>query len=202
MIDLTSIEERAKAATPGPWFVDPDPREGMEYNTHICACDDLRICFMANGGGNEARQAECAANAELIAAAREDIPALMAEIRRLRAQAGWRTIDIPSVKVGSLGTFLILTQNKDGKRHVIPAYYLNACRLEYEEPCDKHGCNGEHDDNGCPTTGWFYDESNFEYDNCYHPIRAEVLAHAPLPSVQSVEAMLAAAPPPDGEGMK
>lgn len=102
---------------------------------------------------------------------------------------------LPELKKGALGTFIIWTRNKDGREAVFPAYYLNAHPLNYEEDCAERGCpKGEEHEDGCPTTGWFYDESNFESDNCYHPISADVLAWAALPTV----ATLSVAPPQAG----
>ena len=92
---------------------------------------------------------------------------------------------------GQLGTYIIMTRNKDGRENVFPAYYLNAHPLEYQDTCEERGCpKDENHDDGCPTTGWFYDESNFEYDNCYHSISAEVIAWAALPSVAEVKSSI------------
>lgn len=35
------------------WCVSTDPREGMEWNNHIVLAEDydMRVCFMAHGGG-------------------------------------------------------------------------------------------------------------------------------------------------------
>lgn len=103
---------------------------------------------------------------------------------------------VPEVKSGSMKGFVVLTRHKDSRETVFYAYYLNALPLEYEDGCDeKRGCqkDDEHPD-GCPTTGWFYDESNFEYENCYHPITAtEVIAWAALPTVDEVKAAITAA---------
>lgn len=71
--------------------------------------------------------------------------------------------------------FLVLI--KDSKR-AIPAYYLNEYPLEDE-------CGGENN-----KTGWFYDESNFEWDDCYYPIEGDVIAYAPMPSAEAVHAAL------------
>lgn len=97
----------------------------------------------------------------------------------------------PEVKAGGMDTFIIVSRNKEGRDFCYPAYYLNAYPLNYEEDCADRGCpkDANHED-GCPTTGWFYDESNFEYDNCYHSIAAEVLAWAPLPKAADVLASL------------
>ena len=49
--------------TPGPWELDNDEREGMEWNIHVVQTNhDMRICFMTSDG--PARE-----NAELIALA-------------------------------------------------------------------------------------------------------------------------------------
>lgn len=59
--------------TPGPWIVDPDDRNGMEWNIHIVLADKPhhRICFMASDGPNKE-------NARLIAAAPDMLAALRA----------------------------------------------------------------------------------------------------------------------------
>ncbi len=63
-----------------PWAVDPDTREGMEWNIHIIDYDFNRVCFSSNPGGNSVKTTE--ANARLIAMA----PDLAAEVLRLRAE--------------------------------------------------------------------------------------------------------------------
>jgi hypothetical protein len=99
--------------------------------------------------------------------------------------------NVPPTPAGDMDTYIIMTRNKDNREAVFPAYYLNAYPLNYDEPCEDRGCpkDAEHED-GCPTTGWFYDESNFEYDNCYHSISAEVIAWAHLPSLEAVKGSL------------
>lgn len=69
---LREIEGRA---TPGPWSVDPDDRPGMEYNNHVVAGRDERVCFMAHGGPS--RQDELDASAALIAESRNALSALL-----------------------------------------------------------------------------------------------------------------------------
>lgn len=73
---MTDVSE-IKGFTPGPWSVDPDDRDGMEWNIHIVEAErpHHRVCFMASDGPNEA-------NARLIAAA----PDMHAEIARLRRE--------------------------------------------------------------------------------------------------------------------
>ena len=78
--DLDEIERRASAATEGPWtgrevkHRDPDGRViGVELGA---AHDDHAAIFGANPE----------ADAEFIAAARTDVPRLVAEVRRLQAE--------------------------------------------------------------------------------------------------------------------
>lgn len=89
--------------------------------------------------------------------------------------------DIPDIKPGTMEDCIVVTENENGGQHAYAAYYLNAYPLEHDE-CT---CDSEHDD-GCPTTGWFYDSSNFEYDNCYFAINAKVLYWAPIPSAADI----------------
>jgi len=67
-LDLDAIRARLAAATPGPWTAHPD---GLVWS-------DLP--------GDPVSGSVEQANAELIAHARQDIPALLAEVERLRAQ--------------------------------------------------------------------------------------------------------------------
>lgn len=62
----------------GPWAVDPDEREGMEFNNFIviAAQPHMRICFMSHDGTPENEAAQ--ASAHLIAAAPELFNALSA----------------------------------------------------------------------------------------------------------------------------
>lgn len=74
---LADIEARANAATPGPWCTDSwEIYQGAEYQPGLsewigetCRADD------SDGSRNDA---------EFIAHAREDVPALLAEVDRLR----------------------------------------------------------------------------------------------------------------------
>ena len=99
----------------------------------------------------------------------------------------------PLCMEGDMRCLLAVVRGKDGRVRTIPAYYLNRYPLEYQDPCDERGCpKDENHEDGCPTTGWFYDESNFEYDHCYHPLGGEVIAWAALPSAEVVDEMIAA----------
>ena len=78
---LAEIEARAAAATPGPWEADGEPNNRIVW----CGPED-RVCFMtSNGRGVE--------NGDFIAHARDDIPALLAELKELRAEREWRPIE-------------------------------------------------------------------------------------------------------------
>ena len=58
--------------TAGPWHIDEDTRDGMEWNRHIYAGADNRVCFMSNDEG----LGHGLANARLIAAAPDLLDAL------------------------------------------------------------------------------------------------------------------------------
>lgn len=79
---LEEIEQRAAKATPGPWRMDAiPPKDGMCLVTH--GPKGSWIGHIGIGCGEHPRHR---LNAEFIAAAREDVPALVAEVRRLRAR--------------------------------------------------------------------------------------------------------------------
>ena len=71
--------------TPGPWRVDPDLRQDMEWNNHIYGADDMAVCFMAHSDGKDDERDQ--ANAHLIAAA-PDGYALAESIVRWYENAG------------------------------------------------------------------------------------------------------------------
>ena len=100
---------------------------------------------------------------------------------------------VPDVKPGSMKLCIVAGLSKEGRKTCFPAYYLNAYPLVYEEDCVERGCPKDEDhSDGCPTTGWFYDESNFEYKNCYWRIDGEVVAWAPWPDREAVHAAILA----------
>ncbi|MEV7364292.1 hypothetical protein [Streptomyces sp. NPDC091299] len=99
-LDLDEIEARANAATKGPWgFYDGDnyadvaadlqmtSRSSYTYREKVARLEDEDYWDdPAHENDDESRASEqMAANARFIAAAREDVPALVAEVRRLRA---------------------------------------------------------------------------------------------------------------------
>lgn len=72
---LAAIKARAEAATPGAW--------GIEHVERRIWAGNERVCFLF---GQDRRQNEN--NGVFIAHAREDVPALLAEVERLRAAVG------------------------------------------------------------------------------------------------------------------
>lgn len=68
--ELNEIQARADAASPGPWFEHADPRKYV----YIPNASDEQVIFDRDK------------NAQFCAHAREDVPCLVAEVRRLQAK--------------------------------------------------------------------------------------------------------------------
>ena len=95
MIDearLNEIEERAEDATPGPWVVGVSIERSWGGAWPVMRLRDMM------GIGEDELQAEASANALFVENAREDVPSLIAEVRRqaariaeLEAGDGWTT---------------------------------------------------------------------------------------------------------------
>lgn len=79
-IDLTAIEERAEAATDGPWSWNGDDLRGTLASGSPTR--PLILSTAARGGLDP-----LSADREFIAEARQDVEALIAEVRRLRSEA-------------------------------------------------------------------------------------------------------------------
>ena len=77
--ELVQIESRAHAATPGPWKVCPDENDENTVPLVCCGPEDEH-------GGPVCCDPLTEADATFIAHARADVPALVAEVRRLRAE--------------------------------------------------------------------------------------------------------------------
>jgi hypothetical protein len=76
-LDLDAIEARANAATPGPW----EHGERCVWQAGMLNTAEIAVdCEHGNGGIRRH------ADAEFIAHARTDVPALLAEVKRLREQ--------------------------------------------------------------------------------------------------------------------
>ena len=91
-IDLDAILARADVAGKGPWTVGVrwfDGRWNLPINSPSTNEDDPhqpdRVALISyDAGGFQYPHADAKADAEFIAAAREDVPALLAEVKRLR----------------------------------------------------------------------------------------------------------------------
>lgn len=79
-VDLDAIKKREAAATKGPWFQGPYYRADVESKFG---------CIRANCWNAP----QAIADADFIAHARQDIPALIAEVERLRAEGAARTTE-------------------------------------------------------------------------------------------------------------
>jgi len=83
---LKEIEERASKATPGPWTLDINYLVGFPPKTRPTGESIMLLEETCRAGSAEADDA----NMEFIAHAREDVPALLEEVKRLQAkQAIW-----------------------------------------------------------------------------------------------------------------
>jgi len=79
-LDLDQIEARANAATPGPWCTDSwEIYQGTKYEPGLSA-------WIGETCRGTSSLEQDRADAAFVAAARTDVPAMAAEIRRLRAE--------------------------------------------------------------------------------------------------------------------
>ncbi|MFI6266134.1 hypothetical protein [Micromonospora sp. NPDC051006] len=87
-LDLDAIEMRAAGATPGPWATDPDSawRRCHEAHEYVYATDPTDRAGIVALTGIKGEHVRNARDAAFIAHARTDVPALVAEVRRLRAE--------------------------------------------------------------------------------------------------------------------
>lgn len=96
----------------------------------------------------------------------------------------------PPVDKGRMRCFIVVLKGEStGRLSTTPLYYLRDYPLNFEEGCGAEDCEDTHED-GCPVTGWFYDESNFDCENCYYHASGEVLAWSELPSPDDALAAL------------
>lgn len=81
--DLAEIESRANAATPSPWEINAPNRWGPPdgFVTVVGGVGDSAVVVAREHEGRS-----LAVDCEFIAAARSDIPKLIAEVRRLQEQ--------------------------------------------------------------------------------------------------------------------
>ena len=78
----------------------------------------------------------------------------------------------PDIKNGCETEFIVaVRRGHNGKVYSFAASYLNAYPLRYEYECPKgDGCSGEGCDDGCPTTGWFYQTGEDGDSTQYNPL--------------------------------
>lgn len=83
--ELAEIEARLTAASPGPWtsFVEGRDHQSGDDFIRISESDAEDDMYVSRFGASGTRPAS-AADQDFIAHARQDIPALIAEVRRLR----------------------------------------------------------------------------------------------------------------------
>lgn len=95
--DLERIEARAKAATPGPWFLVPLPWRYPDLPSYVTTgspdpqvgrmvLDGPEIDSLDSDLTDEEAIAQVDADLEFAACARTDVPVLLAEVRRLREE--------------------------------------------------------------------------------------------------------------------
>ncbi|MER8188301.1 hypothetical protein [Kitasatospora sp. NPDC094015] len=88
---LSAIERRADAATPGPWVGWLESRHGVGGTSFIRlradadGDDEIYLTRATGGCAVVGADAQTDADIEFIAGARQDVPRLVNEIRRLRA---------------------------------------------------------------------------------------------------------------------
>ena len=98
MLDIDASEARAKAATPGPWGAEDPEDYGCGRPCTVDGCHDSHPRGVkVQLDGPELEEDACGPtpifsreeDAKFIAHAREDNPALIAELRKLREESRW-----------------------------------------------------------------------------------------------------------------
>jgi hypothetical protein len=85
-LDLEAVEARAAAATPPPWRLDGPWWWEDESCTSLLTDGEHRRAVCIQPPETHARREQSRLDFEFIAAARTDVPALIAEVRSLRAR--------------------------------------------------------------------------------------------------------------------
>ena len=87
--ELKAIENRCQAASPGPWraFVEGRDHWGGDAFIRVSDDDDEPDMYVSRATSGGLRPAS-SDDLDFIAAARQDIPNLLAEIRQLRSRLG------------------------------------------------------------------------------------------------------------------
>lgn len=115
--ELAEIEERVNAATPGPWEICANPFDGSDdYNESWCPVELPHPYIEAHVTMHDRHldryKKEGVAIAQFIAHARTDVPALIAEVRRLREkyESYDRQAGDPANLIGIVGGDTLLVQ--------------------------------------------------------------------------------------------
>jgi hypothetical protein len=83
--ELDAIQARCNAASPGPWESFIEGRDHWSGDDFIRVGDDGADMYVSRDGPGTIRPAS-AQDLDFIASARQDVPRLLAEVRRLRSQ--------------------------------------------------------------------------------------------------------------------
>ena len=87
--ELDAIESRLSAASPGPWKAYVEGRDHWGGDNFIVvggdSDEDMYVSRTLNGSGTEPASIE---DLDFIACARQDVAALLREVRELRARLG------------------------------------------------------------------------------------------------------------------
>lgn len=93
--------------------------------------------------------------------------------------------DTPTNVNGIAYFFVACRSRHDGKVRVFGAYYLSDEPLHYEDGCAECPSNEDecpaHHGFGCPTTGWFTETYDAEYDRSWERVDGTVLGFAKQP---------------------
>jgi chromosome segregation ATPase len=130
--ELDAMEQRANAATPGPWRVDAN-EVGTPWN--IDTADGLKAVAMTSQlEPYITRQPQRTANAAFIAAARTDLPRLLAAYRALQAELA----DVTEQRNGYQDEILPkVLADANAERDTLQERFA-ALSEHYRQTCDEH----------------------------------------------------------------
>ena len=126
-LDLDAIEVRSALATAGPWHTPHEDGYGCVYiGNYGWVAGDSR----GNGPSYDVDDEQGHADAEFIAHAREDVPALVAEVRRLRAVSSPPVEDTADVAAIAKAMWTRLARSSASGQHFTadPAKWEDAVR--------------------------------------------------------------------------
>jgi hypothetical protein len=127
-LDLDTIETRANAATPGPWCTDSwEIYQGSEYEPGISTWIGETCRGMTSLEQDRA-------DAAFVAAARTDVPALLAEVRRLRARVA--ELEGPAVEARAALAALCYDLEDPGSNALGALYLLQQATVGVDAPKD------------------------------------------------------------------